>query len=129
MRFFVYGRLKSDESKAWMIPFAKSVKFRLNRFRVVRRPPPNPAAALIQGGDGDFIDGEIRQVTWTEWPIIGRILGWGLLKLLDLNEGTYWGVYKRMKVMNGVWIYLYDRPIGDDWPVITEWHEKGVKNA
>ena len=121
-RFFVYGRLKSDERKSWMIPFADSAPFRLRRFKVVKRP--DGAAAMVQGNDGDFIDGEIRQVTWTEWPIIGRLLRWVLLKVLDLNEGTYWGVYKRMKLHGEIWLYLYNRPTGADWPAITEWHEK-----
>jgi hypothetical protein len=64
----------------------------------------------------------MRDAKWANfWPL-GRLL----LKLLDLNEGTSWGVYKRIKV-NDFWIYIYTGNRIKDWTPIKEWHEIGGK--
>lgn len=34
MKFFVYGKLKSDQPKSWLIPFSKSKPCTLNGFRM-----------------------------------------------------------------------------------------------
>jgi len=121
MKFFVYGRLKSDERKAWMIPFAKSVVYRLNNFKVLVRP--DGAAAMLSGKLLDFIDGEIRIVDWAD----NRVLGWLLLKFLDLNEGVPWGVYERIEVQgpNGpFWVYLHKREFSQEGcKLVRKWKE------
>jgi hypothetical protein len=121
MRFFVYGRLKSDEKKSWMIPFAESIVYRLNGYKVLVRP--DGAAALLSGTMTDFIDGEIRNARWANiWP-----LGWLLLKFLDLNEGVPWGVYERIEVncVNGpVWLYFHKREFPQkDCKIVRKWTE------
>jgi hypothetical protein len=120
MKFFVYGRLKSDEKKSWMIPFSNSKPCRIPEFKMFRRK--DGAACVMRGEKTDSVVGELREAKWADLPI----LGWLLLKFLDLNEGTSWGVYKRIKVSD-FWIYIYTGNRIKNWTVIKEWHEIGGK--
>lgn len=124
MKFFVYGRLKSDEKKAWMIPFAKSEKCKWFGFRMYRRA--DGSACMMSAGlnYNEHVCGEVREAKWADIPI----LGWLLLKFLDMNEGTSYGVYKRV-LMGDCWMYLYTGNRIKDWTIINEWHEIGGKDA
>ncbi len=106
MKFFVYGKLRSCSSKSWMIPFSKSESHVLTGFKMYTRPDKN--AAMKLGATGDFVVGEIREAKWANiWPL-GKIL----LHFLDMNEGTFMNVYKRVNVeeypQGNMWTYLYE---------------------
>lgn len=126
MKFFVYGRLKSDERKAHLIPFAKSEPYRLYGFKVLVRP--DGAAALMRGKAKDYIDGELREVRYPHIPIIGWVLGKLLLRSLDLNEGVPWGVYERIQIKD-FWVYLQKRRFPKkDAKVVRKWTEGALVN-
>jgi len=112
-KIFVYGKLKDGNSKAWYLPAPKTEACRLPGFKMflVR----NGVAGAIKGNGAGFIDGEIKTL---RLPFLQKFL-------LDLNEGTFKGVYKRHKISTQkgeVWIYLYNRPT-NGCKEITDWIE------
>jgi len=127
MRFFVYGMLKSNQPKAWMIPFSISKPYVLKNFKMYLRP--NGTAGMIQGTVNDQVIGEIREVKWDKLPIIGKPLSKLLLYLLDLNEGTDIGIYKRAKISRrsaepyNMWTYIFNGPT-DTYKVIEKWEKE-----
>jgi len=107
MQFFVYGMLKSDQPKAWMIPFSRSEPLRLYDFKMYLRP--DGKAAMKRGSNKDYVDGEVRDVLWCE----GRYTGWFMRRLLlwflDLNEGVSKGIYERVNLKSfDTYIYKKD---------------------
>ena len=106
MRFFVYGMLKSGQPKAWMIPGSSRRPFRLYDFKMYLRK--DGKAAMKRGEPGDYVDGEIRNVTWCEGRYTGWLFRWLLLKFLDWNEGVPWEVYERIE-LKGFYTYIYKR--------------------
>lgn len=120
MKFFVYGMLKSDQPKSWMIPFAKSRPHTLDGYVMYKRP--EGTAAMKRGGKDDYVIGEVREVEWSDFPIIGKLLSKMLLSFLDLNEGTTKGVYERIELM-AFYTYLFKQST-DGYKAIHEW--KGV---
>lgn len=113
MKFFVYGKLKSMCSKSRYLPFAKTKEYELHGYKMYLRP--EWTVGIVHTGDWkDCLKGEIREVKWAIGP-----LGWLLLLFLDLNEGTFWNVYKRVKV-NDCWTYVYKRPV-DGYQQIYNW--------
>lgn len=122
MRFFVYGKLKSDQTKAWMIPFSKTKPYILYGFKMYMRP--EGTAGMKRGHFNDFVIGEVRETKWTVWPL-NKLLLW----FLDLNEGTSIGFYKRILVTKNssiieksfhMWTYLFKRST-EGCKVIKEW--------
>ncbi len=114
MKFFVYGKLKSDQPKAWMIPLAKSRSYTLYGYKLYLRP--EGTAGMKVGKPTDHVVGEVREVKWAIWPL-NKILLW----FLDLNEGTSKGIYKRVKINGyGLWTYLYTKTTYR-CKVITAW--------
>ena len=119
MKFFVYGKLKSDQVKSHLIPFSRSYPYVLYGYRMFLRHTgtagmrkcPNPKSYVI---------GEMRETSWTEWPIIGRLLKMLLLFVLDMNEGTYWGVYERVNVGHNAQTYVYKGDLRG-CPTIVKW--------
>jgi gamma-glutamylcyclotransferase (GGCT)/AIG2-like uncharacterized protein YtfP len=99
MKLFVYGKLQSKKSKGWLLPFSKNKKYRLYGYSLYLLP--KGTAGLVLGDKNDYVQGEIREIKWAIWPFSKL-----LLFLLDLNEGTFWGVYKRTKIKD-MWVYLY----------------------
>lgn len=129
MKFFTYGMLKSDQPKSWMIPFATSKSYILYGYKMYMRK--DSKAGMKIGDIGDYVVGEIREVKWAKWP-----LSWLLLWFLDVNEGTPWGVYKRIKIIDcltagllvvgkpvHMWTYLYEKST-EGCPVINLWRIK-----
>ena len=122
MKFFVYGKLKSDQPKAWLIPFSKSEPHTLNGFRMYMRS--TGTAGMKKGNRSDYVVGEIRDAKWANRPILGKLL----LLILDLNEGTATNVYQRIAVLRNlttrkpshVWTYLYNRSTSG-LKVINQW--------
>ncbi|KKN28308.1 hypothetical protein LCGC14_0855450 [marine sediment metagenome] len=113
-KIFVYGKLKDGNTKAWCIPKPGTVKHRLYGHKMYLRS--SGTAGVTKGDQSDYIDGEIKML---RWPILQKLL-------IDLNEGTFWGVYKRKKIKIGqkdVWIYLYNRPT-KGYKKITNWAEQ-----
>ena len=99
MKLFVYGKLQSTKTKKWLLPFSKTKKHRLYGYRLYLLP--KGTAGLVPGDKNDYVKGEIREIKW-----LNNFFGKLLLFVLDLNEGTFWNVYKRVKVKD-MWIYLY----------------------
>ncbi len=123
MKFFVYGMLKSDQPKSWMIPFAKSKPHTLEGYRMYERP--DGKAAMKLGGEGDYVEGEVREVGWTGWfyfRFVSKLLGKLLLYFLDLNEGVHAGVYSRRE-LKAFYTYLYEKST-DECKVIHKWTYK-----
>ena len=109
MKLFVYGKLQSTKMKGWMIPFSKTKKHTLYGYRLYLLP--KGTAGLVVGDKNDYVKGEIRETKWTN-----KFLDKLLLFILDLNEGSFWHVYKRVKVKD-MWLYLY----------VVKGHFKGLK--
>ena len=99
MKIFVYGKLLSTKTKSWLLPFSKTKKYRLYGHRLYLLP--KGTAGLVVGDKNDYVTGEIREMKWAIGPF-GKLL----LFILDLNEGTFWNVYKRTKIKD-MWLYLY----------------------
>lgn len=126
LRLFVYGKLKSDQSKSWMIPFSKSTPHTLRHFKMFMRP--EGTAGMKRGSINNYVIGEIREVRWAIWPL-DKLLLW----FLDLNEGTSFNVYKRIKMYKYyklscdtlLWTYLFERST-KGYSIIKKWDEKNV---
>ena len=108
MKFFVYGKLKSDQPKSWLIPFSKSKPCTLNGFRMYMWS--TRTAGMKKGNHNDYVIGEIRDAKWANISILGKLL----LLVLDLNEGTATNVYRRVMVPKNLatkepWTYIYNR--------------------
>jgi gamma-glutamylcyclotransferase (GGCT)/AIG2-like uncharacterized protein YtfP len=123
VKFFVYGMLKSDQPKSWMIPFARSRPHTLDGYRMYERE--DGKAAMKLGGKGDYVEGEVREVEWVYTPIIGGILRKMLLYFLDCNEGVYLNIYKRRELM-AFYTYLYQGDT-DGCKVIHKWTYKEAR--
>lgn len=131
MKLFVYGKLKTNQSKAWMIPFSKNRPYTLRNFEMFLRP--EGTAGMKHGHSHDFVIGEIREVKWAVWPL-NKLLLW----LLDLNEGTFINIYKRILIRQNwqsphndyLWTYLF-KPPTKGYNVIHKWNElrKGRSNG
>jgi hypothetical protein len=118
MKFFVYGKLKENGPKGWMIPFAISTPYVFLNYRMYLRPE-GTAAMVESKGEKDYVVGEIREVRFV-WPF-NKLLLW----FLDLNEGVRRGFYKRVKI-DDMWTYLYERPV-EGYKTIREWKESPEK--
>ena len=108
------------KSRIRMMPFAISTPYVLINHKMYLRSE-GTAGIVATEDSNDFVIGEIRE-TRLRWPF-NKILLW----LLDLNEGTRKGFYKRVKV-DDMWTYLYEKPI-EGCKVIREWKkspEKGL---
>jgi hypothetical protein len=124
MKLFVYGKLKSNQSKAWMIPFSKNRPYTLYNFKMFLRP--EGTAGMKRGQPDDFVTGEIREVRWAIWPL-NKLLLW----FLDLNEGTFRNIYKRILIRQRqqpfhndyLWAYLFERST-KRYYIIRKW-DKG----
>lgn len=99
MKLFVYGKLQSTKTKGWLLPFSKTRKHRLYGHRLYLLP--KGTAGLVVGDKNDYVQGEIREVKWAT-GFFGKLL----LFILDLNEGTFWNIYERVKIKD-MWVYLY----------------------
>lgn len=99
MKLFVYGKLQSTKTKSWLLPFSKTKKYRLHGYRLYLLP--KGTAGLVVGNRNDYAHGEIREVKWAT-GLLGKLL----LFILDLNEGTFFNIYKRVKI-GDMWVYLY----------------------
>lgn len=110
-KIFVYGKLKDGNTKSWYIPKPDTVKHKLYGHKMHLRS--SGAAGATKGSQLDYINGEIKTL---RWPRLQKLL-------LDLNEGVFWGVYRREKIKierDNVWIYLYNRSV-KKCKVITRW--------
>ena len=99
MKLFVYGKLQSTKTKGWLLPFSKTRKHKLYGHRLYLLP--KGTAGLVVGDKDDYAEGEIREIKWAT-GLLGKLL----LFILDLNEGTFLNIYKRVKVKD-TWVYLY----------------------
>ena len=112
LAFFVYGKLKSNQSKSWMIPFAKTKSHTFHGLKMYQRL--NGCAGAKIGDLDDYIIGEFKEIKWSIFPF-DKLLLW----FLDLNEGTFKNIYKRV-LINDIWVYIYQESI-KDCKLITEW--------
>ena len=125
MKFFVYGKLKSDQPKSWLIPFSKSVPYTLNGFKMYMRS--TGTAGMKKGNRKDYVIGEIRDAKWANISILGKLL----LFVLDSNEGTAVNVYRRVTILKNlttkkpshIWTYLYSRSTRG-LKIINQWENK-----
>lgn len=113
MKLFVYGKLQSTKTKSWLLPFSKNKKHTLFGYRLYLLP--KGTAGLVPGDKNDYVQGEIREVKWAIWPFSKL-----LLFILDLNEGTFCGIYKRVKIRD-MWLYLYEVRGGFEGIEIHKW--------
>lgn len=127
MKIFVYGKLMYGNSKAHLMPFVKNRKpFRLFGYKMYSRKNARGkhygTAGIKEAGPNDFVDGELVTIEAPGSQLLKTLREWLILFRLDINEGTFLNVYKRVK-KDGIYFYTYERST-KGCPVITNWKER-----
>ena len=126
MKIFVYGKLMSGNSKAHLLPFVKNRKpFRLFGYKMYSRKnirgKHHGTAGIKKATANYFVDGELITIEAPGSQILRMLREWLILFRLDINEGTFLNVYKRVRNY-GFYFYTYEKST-KGCPVITNWRE------